>query len=348
MIEANFYPGPSRVYSNIPEYFYDAYMKGYLSCNHRSEQFMMLMEETKAVLKEKLLIPADFEIVFTSSATECWEIIAQSLTHKGSQHFYNGAFGEKWASYAGRLTSTVSTVFEVEEKLPVDDLSAKVDMLCVTQNETSNGTAVSMKRLQKLSERREERLLAVDCTSSMGGQLLDFALADIWFASVQKCFGLPAGMAMMVLSPKAMHAARRIGEQDRYNSLMRLIENATKNQTSYTPNVLGIYLLYRTQKESKGIEHIQSKLVSRFDFYTTLLEGLDILHLVENPSLRSLTVLAVKHSKPSAIIKKAKERQIVLGAGYGQWKAHTFRIANFPAIKSKEIEKLRNFFVHMS
>jgi phosphoserine aminotransferase len=34
---------------------------------------------------------------------------------------------------------------------------------------------------------------------------------------------------------------------------------------------------------------------------------------------------------------------LLLGEGYGKMKAETFRIANFPALKGKEIEKLMGF-----
>lgn len=345
MNQANFYPGPSRVYSNITEYIYEAYMEGYMSINHRSEQFMELYRNVKAELRTKLLIPEDYEIVFTSSATESWEIIAQSLTVKGSQHFFNGSFGEKWASYAEELTNVTKTHFGVNEKLPTGDISGGVDVLCVTHNETSNATMVSMDSLKMLRAENEGKLIAVDVTSSFGGVKLDYSLADLWYGSVQKCLGLPAGMGFVLLSPKAIHQAESIGENKRYNSLLRLIENAVKHQTSYTPNVLGIYLLYRTQLASKGIDYISEKLTNRMASYSELFNNTEgISFLVENEFLRSSTVLALSANSPEKIKQKALDRGIVLGSGYGPWKKSTFRIANFPALKTKEVEKLMTFF----
>ncbi|WP_258098773.1 aminotransferase class V-fold PLP-dependent enzyme [Marinoscillum pacificum] len=345
MNQANFYPGPSRVYSNITEYIYEAYMEGYMSINHRSEQFMELYRNVKAELRTKLLIPEDYEIIFTSSATESWEIIAQSLTVKGSQHFFNGAFGDKWASYAAELTAVTKTHFGVNEKLPTGDIAENVDVLCVTHNETSNATMVSMDSMRMLRSENEGKLIAVDVTSSFGGVQLDYSLADIWYGSVQKCLGLPAGMGFMILSPKAIHQAESIGENKRYNSLVRLLENAAKDQTSYTPNVLSIYLLYRTQQASKGIDYVAEKLANRMNSYTDLFSKTEgISFLVENEKLRSSTVLALSTNTPGKIKEKALERGIILGSGYGPWKKSTFRIANFPALKTKEVEKLMAFF----
>lgn len=347
MNQANFYPGPSRVYSNITEYIYEAYKDGFMSVNHRSEQFMGLLRDTKAMMREKLLIPDNYEILFTSSATECWEIIAQSLTVKGSQHFFNGAFGDKWASYAEQLGYVTRVHFGINEKLPTGDISsdADADVLCVTQNETSNATMVSMDSMKMLRVENEGKLIAVDVTSSFGGVKLDYSLADIWYGSVQKCLGLPSGMGFMILSPQAVNAAENIGENKHYNSLVRLLENAAKDQTSYTPNVLGIYLLYRTQKISKGIDYVEEKLQHRMKAYNELFDKIDEINfLIENEKVRSSTVLALTTAQPEKIKSKALDRGIVLGSGYGPWKKSTFRIANFPAIKTKEVEKLMAFF----
>ena len=345
MNQANFFPGPSRVYSNITEYIYEAYMEGFMSINHRSEQFMELYRNVKAELRTKLLVPGDYEIIFTSSATESWEIIAQSLTVKGSQHFFNGSFGEKWASYAEELTTVTKTHFGINEKLPTGDIAEGVDVLCLTHNETSNATMVSMESMKMLRAENEGKLIAVDVTSSFGGVKLDYSLADVWYGSVQKCLGLPAGMGFMILSPKAIQQAENIGENKRYNSLVRLLENAAKDQTSYTPNVLSIYLLYRTQQVSKGIDYISEKLTNRMASYTDLFNKTEgISFLVESEKLRSATVLALTSASPDKIKEKALDRGIVLGSGYGPWKKSTFRIANFPALKTKEVEKLMAFF----
>src|SRR5688500_12057505 len=101
----SFYPGPSRVHDEIPQYVQEAYDKGFLSINHRSEEFMKMSEKTIQLLKTKLEIPRDYKIFYTTSATESWEIIAQSLITKSSFHIFNGAFGKKWYEYTRRICS---------------------------------------------------------------------------------------------------------------------------------------------------------------------------------------------------------------------------------------------------
>lgn len=346
MANLTFYPGPSRVYSNVPEYIYEAYKDGIMTINHRSDEFMQLAKRTKQVLRDKLGIPENYRILFLSSATESWEVIAQSLTEKCSQHFFNGAFGEKWYQYADKiLDRAVATSFGLNAPIPLQELLPDADCICLTHCETSNGTYISSELLKELHQQRNaEQLIAIDATSSMGGLYLPWKRGDYWYASVQKCFGLPAGLGIAVVSPRAVKRAEALGEMGHYNSLLRMLENEAKHQTHLTPNVLGIYLLYRTQAYSKTIDLVEEKLRKRFAYWTDFLGGFkDFRFLVEHPLVRSPTVIAISCDETKKVKKLAKKAGIMLGNGYGEWKDTSFRIANFPAIKRKEIELLSKF-----
>ena len=344
----SFYPGPSRVHDEIPKYVKDAYKKGILSINHRSDEFMQFSEKTIALLKDKLNIPKDYTILYTGSATECWEIIAQSLIKKRSYHIFNGAFGQKWFDYTKRIASGVrSYPFEREELINPKKLrfGSEGGMICITQNETSNGTQVDNAAIRQIKENNPNHLIAVDATSSMGGIMLDFKSADIWFASVQKCFGLPAGLGLMVCSPNAIAEAKSIGEADHYNSFMFMNEMMEKFQTPFTPNVLNIYLLMRVMENADPIEEIHARITKRYyDWKEFFDKRKDLKHLIRNEEAHSFTVIPVTADEKmiSKIKLKAKKEGILLGEGYGELKSTTFRIANFPAIKKKEIQKLQD------
>jgi phosphoserine aminotransferase len=47
----SFYPGPSRVYDEIPKYVQDAARLGVMSINHRSEEFIAISKKTIALLQ---------------------------------------------------------------------------------------------------------------------------------------------------------------------------------------------------------------------------------------------------------------------------------------------------------
>ncbi|MFM2249305.1 MAG: hypothetical protein RLZZ358_232 [Bacteroidota bacterium] len=344
-----FAPGPSKVYDAVPQYLQDAYAQGILSANHRSAVFMNLYRDTEQLFREKLQVPADFTLLFTSSATESWEIISQSLVEQSSYHLYSGSFGKKWLEYAQYiLPATQGQKLSANESIPLDQLQLgpEVDLIAVTQNETANASQVPMTVLKALAARYPEKMIAVDTTSSMGGIALDFSLADVWYASVQKCFGLPAGLGILLLSGKAKEKVVRKGEKGRYNSLSFMLENAASYQTHYTPNVLGIYLLFRVLQDMDPIALVDTRLRLRMEtLEQTISQSAAFQLLVDNPATRSTTVAAISGEEQAIVaIKKAAEKEgMQLGGGYGPLKASSFRIANFPAITDAEFMRLVDF-----
>jgi phosphoserine aminotransferase len=350
----SFYPGPSRLYSRIPEFMQEACDKGILSINHRSAEFVEISKKAISLFKQKLNVPEEYTIFFTSSATECWEIVAQSLIKEKSYHLYNGSFGEKWLEYTQKLKKESSgKKFGIEEALNIETfpVPTDVELIAITQNETSNATEVSNTILSSYRLKYPDKIIAVDATSSMAGIYLDFNLADVWYASVQKCFGLPAGMAVMVCSPKAIERAIELNENKHYNSLISMIERMKDYQTTYTPNVLSVFLLMKVLEMVVPIKEMDEKIRGNAaDWYVFFKEinGLELL--IEKLSVRSGTVIALtgKDEIISKIKKEAKEAGLLLGNGYGNWKTNTFRIANFPAIETNEVNKLKDFFTSFS
>ena len=342
----SFYPGPSRVHDEIPNYVKDAFKKGIMSINHRSEGFVEISKRTIALLQEKLNVPKDYTIFFTSSATECWEIIAQSVVQEKSFHIYNGAFGQKWFDYSKRLhPGAASYSFSFNDKIEPNklEIGQGYNAICLTQNETSNGTQVSNAIIRSLKKNSGDSLIAVDATSSMAGIKLDFNAADLWFASVQKCFGLPAGLGLLVCSPRAIQLTNKIAERSHYNSITFMSEMMAKWQTPFTPNVLGIYLLMRVLENSPTLNEVHERTIERFELWNTFLdERKSIRHLVETNALRSYTVVPVAAEAEviQTIKATAKRKGFLLGEGYGDLKSTTFRISNFPALKKKEIKAL--------
>jgi phosphoserine aminotransferase len=345
----SFYPGPSRVYTQVSRYLQEAHKEGIMSINHRSEVFEAISRKAVTLLKEKLSIPADYAIYFVSSATECWEIIAQSLTRQRSTHIYNGAFGKKWYDYARRLRPDASDhPFDLQTSLNPDELKlSNSEVICITQNETANGTQVSNRIIQSIKKNNPHAVVAVDATSSMAGIRLNFESADVWFASVQKCFGLPAGLGLLVCSPDALKQASALNERLHYNSLLLLDDMMQKYQTSCTPNILNIYLLMRVMEEVKPIDKIDKTIKSRYKkwaaFFDTKTDKLNFL--ISNKQVRSNTVLTIAASPhlTQRVKTEANKAGFLLGEGYGELRATTLRIANFPAIKRTEIARLMDF-----
>lgn len=348
----NFYPGPSKVYPQLKSFAEEAFESGILEQNHRSQPFMDMLKEAISLLKNHLNIPEEYKVYFTSSATECWEICAQSLIRGKVQFLYNGAFGKKWFKYTvtnPQINSTINyklpeirgTRFYINQKIEEVEIDPNNEILCWVSSETSNGTHTSNESIKRLKEKSPNALLLIDATSSLGGENYEIADADVWFASCQKCFGMPSGLGIMIVSPKALLKAEEINERNHYNSLIFIEENFKKYQTNFTPNILGIYFFKRLLESLPNVTSLSENLAKRskriYDFFEN---NPNFTLLVENGNTRSSTVVAIVPLEMAKAIEFFKENNIIIGKGYGEWRENTLRIANFPAIPDEDFEEL--------
>lgn len=340
----NFYPGPSRMYAAVKGFAAEAFESGILEKNHRSDDFMLLLQECIALFRDRLNIPPDYKVFFTSSATECWEICAQSFL-KDTLFYYNGAFGEKWKIYSERITGRAEGhAFDIQAELPV--VAPEGRDVCLVVNETSNGTALSPGVLRKAGT--GAGLVLVDAVSSLGGVDHDISLGDIWISSSQKCLGLPSGMGIMIVSPRALQRAAGINDHRYYNSALFIESNFDRFQTPYTPNILAVYLLKRILEGLENVRVISERVSRRAGEIYRFLDGFEAGEaLIRNTEVRSSTVIAVSCQEAGAVGRYLLEHGVYIGKGYGLWKDSTFRIANFPAISDADFEVLfhllRNF-----
>ncbi|MDX2197147.1 MAG: aminotransferase class V-fold PLP-dependent enzyme [Cytophagales bacterium] len=343
----SFNVGPSKVNPALAQYLQDAFDQNILSISHRSKEFVAISQKVITLLHEKLYIPKDYTILYTSSATECWEIIAQDISTQ-SVHYYNGEFGKKWFEYTKNINDAASGYpFDAQNVLKVDTypITQSADLLAFTKNETSTGTQLHDSVIDTAYKMHPQALTALDCTSCLGGIYIDTKKYDIVYGSVQKCFGLPAGLGIMILSPGAIDSAKRRKSIVRYNSILSMAEKIKDYQTTYTPNVLNIYLLSRVLEQMPPIADTHRMIEQRaHDWYNYFENHNTFKPYITNPEVRSHTVITLSAAKEhiSAIKIKTNAEGYELGSGYGPLKDTTLRIANFPAIADQEISGLKN------
>lgn len=342
-----FYPGPAKLHPMVPRWTMEIFAEGLTSRNHRSAEIIACYRRAVEGLQKKLLVPADYTILFTSSATECWEILAQSFAGDTFVHIFNGAFGAKWAGVSQKLGNPVHAIrYDINAPLPDWQLPPS-NWICLTHCETSNGTYIADNQIINIKKQHPERLVALDATSSLGGISIPWESTDYVFASVQKCLGLPSGMAVLICSPQAAHRAMQQGITTHYNSLANSLPLAQQYQTTHTPNILDICLLMKLMENIAPIYLIDKPLQQQAaQWYEWLAQqGFDLL--ISNDAVRSPTVVTVKATEDYIVhLKSAAAQQgFVLGNGYGEWKNTTFRIANFPAITAAEVMALQEFLL---
>ena len=99
-------------------------------------------------------------------------------------------------------------------------------------------------------------------------------------------------------------------------------------------------------QDRKPIGEIHKKTKERADaWYSFFKNSKELKPLIHNPAVRSRTVIAIQ-AEPDTLEKLRKgavKYGFLLGEGYGPLKKNSFRIANFPALKKKEIVGLMKF-----
>ena len=329
----NLYPGPSKLNPSVINSL--SSLTDVVTMNHRSDSFMSLYRLVKSKLFSKFQIPLDYELCFVSSATECWQILSQSYSKLPFLHVSNGSFGDKWSYVSSTINSEVTLSSFGINHLPIVKTNKK-SLICLTHCETSNGTYLPSNHLSFIRRKNEGSLIAIDATSSFGGIHLNFNDADIVFASVQKCLGLPAGMGLLILSPNAIKEAKKDSNALRYNSINNIVNNANKNQTTHTPNILGVFLLNSLLDvigDSVNTETIlRERLYKIQNYYKPNF-------ICDEQEIISPTVMAIKSEQPSNVINQCMENGIIIGKGYGKWNTSSYRIANFPAHTFDELDK---------
>lgn len=349
-----FTPGPSKIYPTVEKHMRKAFLEDILSISHRGTVFKKIFEETVASLKQLLNIPKEYHVVFLSSSLEAMERIIQSLVEKESSHFVNGAFSDKFyetsivlGKKANKHNFNPEPIrFRVSSK-PITRTPNSSELICFTQNETSNGTQIPLEKIYSFKKSHPKSIIAVDAVSSIPYADIDYKMIDVVFFSVQKGFGLPAGLSVVVLSPKAFEKAKK-KENKGFHSLLNLVQNSSKSQTPETPNVLYLYLLNKVIKDmlKTGIEKIRKETEEKADLiYSFFEKNQNIFPLVQENEQRSKTVIVLKTKNDSnEIIEKLKRKNIIVGSGYGEFKNEHIRIANFPAHSLSDVKQLLKCF----
>ena len=346
-----FTPGPAQLYPTVQKHLLEALNLNLGSISHRGKQFQGIFAETTANLISLLGIPEGFNIYFTGSATEIWEKSLSSCAGKSSFHFVNGSFSKKYFEFSKELglaahkaEAPMGEGFDISKI----EIASEVEMICCTQNETSTGVQMPVDDIHALKDRYSDKLVFVDAVSSLPHPNLDWTKVDSVLFSVQKAFGMPAGLGVWIVNQKTIDKAKALKARGHiatpYHNLLSLVENGAKNETPATPNTLYIYLLGKIAADmlGRGIENIRRETSKKanlvYDFCTKS-EMFD--PFVKNLAHRSETVIVANTKTPAAeIIESMKKENIILGAGYGTFKDSQVRIANFPAVSVENVELL--------
>jgi phosphoserine aminotransferase len=350
-----FTAGPSQIYPTVPQHLQRAVEDGILSISHRGAKFMEIYEAMENGLRAILNVPSEYHVFVFSSATEIWERIAQNCVERESFHLVNGSFSQSFSEIVKRTGKKVGLHQVADGKgfeLDQIEIPDSAELIAAIGNESSTGVMMPTEDLISLRKRYPEKLIVVDAVSAVPTWRVDIAQLDGLYFSVQKGFGLPAGLGVLILSPRMLERGLALEKQGQfvgtYHRFSSLLEKSQKHQTPATPNVLGIYLLAQVcadmqprMSELMRAHEEKYRLLSEFIAQHPLLD-----FAVEDPRHRSNTVVVAKHLFPDA---KAKLKNLAakgyeIGAGYGKFADTQIRISNFPATSVEDVRGLIGAF----
>ncbi|PVZ06956.1 pyridoxal-phosphate-dependent aminotransferase family protein [Actinomycetospora cinnamomea] len=186
-------------------------------------------------------------LVYPGSGTGAWEAAITNCLSRGDRVLMSryGQFSHLWVDMARRLgLDVVCHDVEWGEGVPVEAYAQElradpsIRAVFVTHNETATGVTSDVRAVrQAMDEAGSDALLFVDGVSSIAS--LDFRQdewgVDVAVAGSQKGFMLPAGLAILGLSEKALAAAERSTTERCYLAFRDMITANDVGSFPYTP-----------------------------------------------------------------------------------------------------------------
>ncbi|GAB3761958.1 aminotransferase class V-fold PLP-dependent enzyme [Spirosoma pomorum] len=347
-----FTPGPAELYPTFYQHLQTAMDEQLGSISHRSQRFRDIYKFTDEQLRILLTIPQSHGIFFTGSASEVWERMLFNCVEHESFHLVNGSFSRKFYDYANSLHKFAHIIEKpFGEGFDATDVEIPeyAEVVCLTHNETSSGVQMRTTDMHKLKRKYPKKLFCVDTVSSAPYPDLDFGLIDSAFFSVQKAFGMPAGLGVWIANNSCLEKAERLQRYESmtigaHHTLPTLWKHYKTFETPATPNVLYIYILGKIAEDFNrvGIENIRKQTEEKAKMLYKFLDDSEMYSpFVKEERHRSQTVIVANTKGPSAgIIATVKKAGMIVGSGYGNLKESQIRIANFPAVSTDQVASL--------
>lgn len=343
-----FIPGPVKVDQDVLEQLARP------TLGHRGKEYTQLHKETIDMLK-KIFFTEQNVFLSTSSASGIWEAAIRNCVGFDETVLAAccGAFSDKWASViksCGRKVDELkvewgkaTTAQLIDEKLA----SGKYAAITLVYSETSTGLANPVYEISKMmKEKYPDVLVFVDSVSAMVGLPLHFDQLgwDITFASVQKAFAIPPGLAVAVVTKRALEKSKSVPDRGYYFDFQNFAKAAEKNQTPTTPNIPHIMALnYQCKKLLKeGMENVWTRHKKMAEFVRGWAKEKFDLFCEEKYASNTLTTVKNTHginvAETIAVIQK--KHNTIFGNGYGRLKEQAFRIAHMGDITLDDLKEL--------
>jgi phosphoserine aminotransferase len=345
--DGRFSSGPSKVRLEALAALFET-GRSYLGTSHRQPTVKTVVGRVRDGLVRLFSLPDGYEIVLgVGGTTAFWDAAVFGLIERRSEHLVFGEFSTKFAAAVALAPHLADPVIIESEPGTHPDAEARedVDVYALTENETSTGVAMPVRRPAPTG------LTVVDATSSAGGIRVAPTEFDVYYFAPQKSFASDGGLWIAALSPAAVERIEVIAASDRYIppflDLKTALDNSRRDQTYNTPGLASLFLMVEQIEwmlANGGLEWAAGRCDRNADILYGWAEGHQVaVPFVKDPEQRSHTVGTIDFSTDvdaDAIAKALRRNGILDTEPYRKLGRNQLRIALYPAIEPNDVELL--------
>ena len=317
--------------------------------DHRAPDFPQLVKPLLEDLKKIFRTRKGQCFIFPATGTAGWEIALTNTLSPGDKILTSrfGQFSHLWCDLATRIGLDVEVidvpwgegvpVMEIKKRLRADK-ERKIKAVVACHNETATGVTSNIAALGKAmkKELKHPALLMVDGVSSVAS--IDFRMdewgVDVAVSGSQKGFMLPAGMALLGFSPRALakHKSSKCAK-----CFLDIKDHLAANEGGYFPYTPSVPMLRGLRASldlllDEGLDNVHARHFRLAEGVRKAVKAWGLQTCAASPKLNSDTVTAIL-TPPSVnaaeVIHIAYHRyNISLGAGLTQVAGKVFRIGH--------------------
>lgn len=352
--DGRFGSGPSKVRPEAMARLAEA-APAYLGTSHRKPGVKSVVAKIRSGINELLALPDGYEVLLGNGGTTTfWDAAAFGLIERRSEHLAFGEFSSKFAAVtaAAPHLDEPLVIESVPGTHPEPTADASVDAYALTQNETSTGVTMPIRRPDGA-----EGLVLTDATSAAGAIRVDASQFDVYYFAPQKALGSEGGLWIAACSPAATARIEQIGATDRWQppslSLPIALENSRLDQTYNTPSLTTLFLVADTidwMLDQGGLEWSASRCERSAEILYGWAEASTFATpFVAKPSERSPVTGTIDFDGVDAtdITVALRANGILDTDSYRKLGRNQLRIAMFPAIEPDDIAILTRAIDHV-
>ncbi|CAN1543816.1 COG0075 Serine-pyruvate aminotransferase/archaeal aspartate aminotransferase [Paracoccaceae bacterium] len=337
-----FIPGPT----NIPDSIRKACDMP--TIDHRSPAFARVFKPAIAGVRRVLKMDAGEVILIPSTGTGGWEAAISNTLSPGDTVLAArfGMFSHRWIDMCQRHRIDVEVIeapwgegapLAAIEKALRADKNHQIKAVLATHNETATGVKSDIAGIRRAMDATgHPAMLFVDGVSSIASMPFDFTAwgVDVAVAGSQKGFMLPAGLAILGVSPKAIAAMDTARLPRTFFDFKDMLAAYGRGGYPYTPAVGLIAGLAHAIDllESEGLDNVYARHHRMAEGVRRAIAGWGMAPYAKFPDLYSDTVTAVKVPEgcngTDLVQLAATKYGMAFGVGLGEVAGKVFRIGH--------------------